>query len=63
MLCSIGQSLAVRVSIHTLLPLTVGELKEHNLLPAQIEDMLYKGSYPAAYALGTPPEILYKNYA
>lgn len=59
---AITQSLAGRVSIHTLLPLCVDELKQANILPAQIEQMLYKGSYPAIYAKDIEPTRLYKNY-
>ncbi len=59
---AITQSLAGRVSIHTLLPLSVHELTENNLLPAELETMLYQGSYPAIYAQNTPPPLLYKNY-
>ena len=59
---AIGQSLAGRVSIHTLLPLAVHELAVNHKLPDQIESMLYQGSYPAIYALGTKPDLLYKNY-
>lgn len=59
---SITQSLAGRVSLHTLLPLSVPELAQSNLLPAEIEPMLYQGSYPAIYAQQVPPHKLYSNY-
>lgn len=59
---SIGQSLAGRVSIHTLLPLSIGELKQNNLLPAEIEQFMYQGCYPAIYAEKVPADRLYKNY-
>ncbi len=59
---AISQSLAGRVSIHTLLPLSVHELKESNLLPHEIEAMLYKGCYPAIYSKKIDPTRLYKNY-
>ena len=59
---SITQSLAGRVSIHTLLPLSIHELANNNVLPTEIEAMLYQGCYPAIYAKKTPPDLLYKNY-
>jgi predicted AAA+ superfamily ATPase len=59
---AITQSLAGRISLHTLLPLSILELKESNLLPDEIEPMLYQGCYPAIYSKKIPPEKLYKNY-
>lgn len=59
---AISQSLAGRISLHTLLPLSVSELKQNNLLPAEIEEFMYKGCYPAIYAEGIPADRLYKNY-
>jgi predicted AAA+ superfamily ATPase len=59
---AITQSLAGRISLHTLLPLSISELKESDKLPAEIEPMLVQGCYPAIYAKGIPPERLYKNY-
>lgn len=59
---AITQSLAGRVSLHTLLPLSVTELEQSKLLPAEIEPMLFKGSYPAIYAKNVEPERLYNGY-
>lgn len=59
---SITQSLAGRVALYTLLPLSVQELKNAGLLPAEIEPMLYQGCYPAIYAKQVPPDQLYANY-
>lgn len=59
---AISQSLAGRISLHTLLPLSISELKQNNLLPAEIEEFMYKGCYPAIYAEGIPADRLYKNY-
>lgn len=59
---AITQSLAGRVSIHTLLPLSLAELSANQILPAQIETMLYQGNYPAIYAQQVPANLLYKNY-
>jgi hypothetical protein len=59
---AITQSLAGRVSIHTLLPLSIQELRENNILDEEIEPVLYKGLYPAVYTKHIPPEQVYKNY-
>jgi uncharacterized protein len=59
---AITQSLAGRISLHTLLPLSIAELRADNHLPSEIEPMLYQGCYPAIYSKDVPPEMLYKNY-
>lgn len=59
---AISQSLAGRVSLHTLLPLSIGELTDNKMLPAEIEKMLFQGSYPALYSKKVPAQRLYKNY-
>lgn len=46
----ITQSLAGRIAIVTLLPLSIEELKEADLLPLEMEDFLMKGCYPSLYA-------------
>jgi predicted AAA+ superfamily ATPase len=56
------QSLVGRVSLHTLLPLSVDELEASNLLPDQIEDVLYHGFYPATFTKKTPHSRLYQQY-
>lgn len=56
------QSLAGRVSLHTLLPLSVDELEANGLAPEHVEDVLYKGLYPATYTKGTPHSRLYQQY-
>ncbi len=58
----ITQSLAGRVSQLTLLPLSINELNQANLLPDRIEDFVYKGCYPKLYASKVPIAQLYKNY-
>ncbi|MFA6991514.1 MAG: ATP-binding protein [Candidatus Babeliales bacterium] len=59
---AITQSLAGRISLHTLLPLSILELKDEKYIPSEIEPMLYQGCYPAIYSKNIPPEKLYKNY-
>lgn len=59
---AISQTLAGRISIHTLLPLSVNELRESDILLPEIESILFKGCYPAIYADNVPPTRLYRNY-
>lgn len=59
---AITQSLAGRISLHTLLPLSIDELKNNNILPEEIEPLLVQGCYPAIYSKKTPPSLLYSNY-
>jgi predicted AAA+ superfamily ATPase len=60
---AITQSLAGRIAIHTLLPLSIDELKQAGLLPDSAYTVLYKGLYPPIYVreeLST--EQWYANY-
>ncbi len=59
---AITQTLAGRMAVLTLLPLSIAELKEAQLLPATIETYAYKGSYPKLYAEDASVERLYTNY-
>lgn len=60
---AISQSLAGRIAIHTLLPLSVDELKQAELLPDNVNTLLYQGMYPPIY---TRPDLKisqwYANY-
>lgn len=47
---SITQTLAGRMAVLTLLPLSLSELEAADLLPEKIETLLYQGSYPRAHA-------------
>ena len=59
---AISQTLAGRISIHTLLPLSIDELKKTNLSLDKIEDFLYKGFYPATYDKNIPHTRSYSQY-
>lgn len=59
---AISQTLAGRVSIHTLLALSSNELDSNKLLPDNVEKILYQGLYPAIYSKKIPPNRLYKQY-
>jgi len=58
----ITQSLAGRIAILTLLPLTVSELKNVNRLPATLEEVLFKGLYPRMYATKSEQEEWTAHY-
>ncbi|MEX0848903.1 MAG: ATP-binding protein [Candidatus Dependentiae bacterium] len=49
MLEKITQTLAGRIVLLTLLPLTVQELSDAKLLPSSLEELLFKGCYPRLY--------------
>lgn len=59
---SISQSLAGRVAILTLLPFSVDELKNANLLEENLENQIFKGFYPPVYAHNLTIENWYFNY-
>jgi predicted AAA+ superfamily ATPase len=60
---AISQSLAGRVGILTLLPLSIHELKAHNLLQFnQPELIIFQGSYPRIYSEQLEPRIMYSSY-
>ncbi len=58
----ISQTLAGRISIQTLLPLSIYELKEAGLLPEKVNTLMYQGSYPSIYAKKVPPVRWYQAY-
>jgi len=55
----ISQSLAGRVGITKLLPFSYNEISELDL---EINDLIFRGSYPRIYDQGIRPETFYKNY-
>jgi predicted AAA+ superfamily ATPase len=62
LLASISQSLAGRVTLLTLLPLTVDELQQAHLLAPTLEENLIKGFYPRIYAQPIDPEVWIRDY-
>lgn len=46
----ISQTLAGRIALVTLLPLSLEELKDASLLPSSIDETLFQGFYPSLYA-------------
>src|SRR5690606_37624453 len=59
---AISQTLAGRISILTLLPLSLSELKEENLLPENGNAIIFQGSYPRLYDKNIAPADWYPNY-
>lgn len=58
----ITQTLAGRMAILTLMPLSISELKHNDLLPSSIETYIYQGSYPQLYAQKTNIPLWYSSY-
>ncbi len=59
---AITQSLAGRIGILTLLPLSIQELKNNKILPSILSDAIFKGGYPKIYAKDFAPTELYPSY-
>ena len=59
---SITQSLAGRVAIFTLLPLSIGELTSEKILPKKVETLIFKGSYPSIHSKKIHPQDWYPHY-
>ncbi len=63
LLNNISQSLAGRVAVLELLPLTYQELQSYgNYADASIWNLLYQGSYPGPYYDHAPTNMWYKSY-
>lgn len=59
----ISQSLAGRIAIMELLPLTYTELATYgDDAQKNIWEIIYQGSYPGLYSNKTPPSLWYKSY-
>jgi predicted AAA+ superfamily ATPase len=58
----ISQSLAGRASYVTLLPLSIHELKNANLLCDSFVDQIIRGFYPETYAADIDTDIFYERY-
>ena len=59
---SISQSLAGRIALLTLLPLSIEELKHTQLLPQTIDAVLFRGMYPSLYSGIAESYDWYKSY-
>ena len=58
----ISQSLAGRVTILRLMPLSIEELKNADYLPSTPEELMYKGFYPEIYDKDMDPTEWYDGY-
>lgn len=63
LLSGIGQSLAGRVGLVQLLPFSMTELTSSGQLPATLDELLWRGGYPALYDRSLSPEHWFPNYA
>lgn len=59
---AVTQTLAGRIALLTLFPLSLNELEKASLLPEKIEQAAFKGSYPRIYSENIDVEKLYANY-
>lgn len=59
---AVTQSLAGRIGILTLLPLSIDELDQNNLLTDNVHKLIHKGSYPRLYASSISANDLYPSY-
>ncbi len=62
LLQSLGQSLAGRTALLALLPLALEEVRRFRDPPADLLDLLWRGSYPAVYDRGLEPGDWYPSY-
>lgn len=62
LLDSVTQTLAGRVGILKLLPLSVGELRGADLLPANYREIILKGFYPSIYDKSLTSQDFYNGY-
>lgn len=58
----VSQSLAGRVAINTLLPLSIGELKSESLIEKTLVSQIFKGFYPKIYDKELDANTWYDNY-
>jgi predicted AAA+ superfamily ATPase len=58
----ISQSLAGRVAILNLMPLSLSELREHGITVTRYETLIYQGFYPRLYDRNIDPVDFYPNY-
>ena len=59
---AISQSLAGRVGILTLLPLSITEMQQNDILPKTADQLIFNGSYPRLYEGNFLPGQLYPSY-
>lgn len=58
----ISQTLAGRIALTTLLPLSIDELQKTSLLPPEKEEILFRGFYPSIHAKKIDPKEWIQRY-
>ena len=58
----VNQTLAGRVALMTLLPLSVEELREADRLPNTAEEAIFRGFYPRVYHQSADPVVFAESY-
>lgn len=58
----IGQTLAGRIGLTTLLPLSIEELREAGLLPKTPQEAIFQGFYPRVYENQIDPVVFAESY-
>lgn len=59
---AITQTLAGRIAILTLLPLSIDEIEQAGLFPSNKEEVIFNGCYPRVYDQNILPEDFFPNY-
>ena len=59
---TITQTLAGRIAILTLLPLSINEFEDNSIIPSTIETAIFMGAYPRIYAHNISPIEWYPQY-
>jgi len=59
---AITQTLAGRIALFTLLPLSIAELQHAGLLPGMIEECVFRGQYPRVYDASLEPTEWFPSY-
>lgn len=58
----VNQTLAGRVALMTLLPLSIQEMRQAQILPSTAVQAIFRGSYPRVYAQSADPVIFAESY-
>jgi len=59
---NISQSLAGRAAVLKLLPFSISELQNENLVPDSYEQIIFTGMYPGIYDRNIDPKFFYPSY-
>lgn len=59
---AITESLAGRICILNLLPLSIQEMQQNGLLPNNVDDVIFQGGYPRLYDEKLPATEMYSSY-